>query len=114
MYVCFYEFVCIVRAMEVDETGSKPIGGRFEEDRLRVKKKTLEAVLEQCQRALELLSTTDTGECSDGDAEAEDGDDEAAEGSWSAPCGDKETEEVRYFFASSGGLNFGFWVIIRV
>ncbi|PSS31590.1 Inactive serine/threonine-protein kinase roco10 [Actinidia chinensis var. chinensis] len=92
MYVCVYEFVCIVRAMEVDETGSKPIGGRIEEDRLRVKRKTLEAVLEQCQRALELLSTTDTGECSDG--EAEDGNDEAAEGLWSGPCGDKETEEL--------------------
>ncbi|GFZ10261.1 hypothetical protein Acr_21g0008600 [Actinidia rufa] len=80
--------------MEVDVTGPRPIGGRIDEDRLRVKRKTLEAVLEQCQRALESLSTADTGDFSDGDASAEDGDDEAAEGSSSGPCGDKETEEL--------------------
>ncbi|KAI3760751.1 hypothetical protein L1987_51150 [Smallanthus sonchifolius] len=32
--------------------------GNSERDRVRVKRKTLEAVLDQCQRALELLSTT--------------------------------------------------------
>ncbi|KAD6119562.1 hypothetical protein E3N88_10833 [Mikania micrantha] len=51
--------------MEVVEVsgGGKPIMGdvervNSERDQVRVKRKTLEAVLNQCQRALELLSTT--------------------------------------------------------
>ncbi|KAK9067814.1 hypothetical protein SSX86_011925 [Deinandra increscens subsp. villosa] len=48
--------------MEVVEVsgGAKPIiaGVNSERDQVRVKRKTLEAVLDQCQRALELLSST--------------------------------------------------------
>lgn len=44
-----------------------------EKDRLRVKRKTLEAVLQNCQRALELLGNADcvdNDDCSDSDADA--------------------------------------------
>ncbi|KAI4337615.1 hypothetical protein L6164_016007 [Bauhinia variegata] len=50
--------------MEAGLSASKPSGivaiqrENSEKDRLRVKRKTLEVVLEQCQRALELLNTT--------------------------------------------------------
>ncbi|XAR48509.1 hypothetical protein NMG60_11031357 [Bertholletia excelsa] len=80
--------------------GSAKVGS--EEDRLSVKRKTLEAVLHQCQRALELLSSTgfdyDGGGGSGGSAAIangatlEDGQ-EAGEGS-SSPCSDQETEEL--------------------
>lgn len=63
--------------------GVKPIivgGGvervNSERDQVRVKRKTLEAVLDQCQRALELLSTTGCIEDDDesGDEVVDDGD----------------------------------------
>ncbi|CAH1439423.1 unnamed protein product [Lactuca virosa] len=71
--------------MEVVEVsgGVKPIivgGGvervNSERDQVRVKRKTLEAVLDQCQRALELLSTTGCIEDDDesGDEVVDDGD----------------------------------------
>ncbi|KAI8014320.1 hypothetical protein LOK49_LG05G03082 [Camellia lanceoleosa] len=77
--------------MEVVEVpGSKPVGGGdSEKDRLRVKRKTLEAVLQQCQRALELIG--DTGFDADADGAVSDDGEEAPEGS-SAP--DKETDEL--------------------
>ncbi|THG10449.1 hypothetical protein TEA_003247 [Camellia sinensis var. sinensis] len=77
--------------MEVVEVpGSKPVGGGdSENDRLRVKRKTLEAVLQQCQRALELIG--DTGFDADADGAVSDDGEEAPEGS-SAP--DKETDEL--------------------
>ncbi|KAG5541851.1 hypothetical protein RHGRI_021634 [Rhododendron griersonianum] len=58
--------------MEVDA------GAEAERDQLRVKRKTLEAVLHQCQRALQSLG---------------DGDCAAAQGS-PAPCPDKEADEL--------------------
>ena len=48
--------------------------GGSEEDRLRVKRKTLQAVLDQCQRALELLGTTADGGDDDDEEEEEDRD----------------------------------------
>ncbi|KAK3030732.1 hypothetical protein RJ639_036536 [Escallonia herrerae] len=68
-------------------------------DRVRVKRKTLEAVLEQCQRALEMLSTTGCV----GDDEEDDTDDDGGcaeegggRGGSSAPawCRDTETDEL--------------------
>lgn len=62
-------------------------------DRVRVKKKTLQAVLEQCQRALEMLAEADGA---DVDGDARDGD--AAEGSCSGSAssrpGNEEADEV--------------------
>ena len=48
--------------------------GDSEEDRLRVKRKTLQAVLDQCQRALDLLGTTVDGD-DDDDEEGEEEED---------------------------------------
>lgn len=59
-----------------------------ERDQLRVKRKTLEAVLHQCQRALQSLGDTATV---DGDAGCA-----AAQGS-PAPCLNKEADEVSDF-----------------
>lgn len=42
-----------------------------EKDRVRVKRKTLQAVLEQCQRALELLNTTSGPNDDEDDCEVE-------------------------------------------
>lgn len=71
--------------MEVVE-GSKPIIGgvvdsrlNSERDQVRVKRKTLEAVLDQCQRALELLSTTGCIQDDEDDDELVDDDDEVVE-----------------------------------
>lgn len=86
--------------------GSKPasidvrIGGGSGEmkDQLRVKKKTLQAVLEQCQRALELISTTGVLEDEDDDDDAncsEDADEEGSREGLSSPCYDMETNDVR-------------------
>lgn len=70
--------------MEVIEVsgGSKPLigGGGVERansdrDQVRVKRKTLEAVLDQCQRALELLSTTGCIQDDDDDDDEQSGDD---------------------------------------
>lgn len=86
--------------MEVEVSGAKPIDGEIErsksvKDQVRVKRKTLEAVLEQCQRALEMISNTgcidDDDKDSDDGADS-DGVDERTDGS-SAPC-DKETDEL--------------------
>lgn len=83
-------------------TGTKPIQlvrAKSNQDRIKVKRKTLEAVLQECQRALELLSTTgsveeDTDESnssSDVDRDALDG---SGQGS-STPSADVETDELR-------------------
>ncbi|XP_076924281.1 uncharacterized protein LOC143586681 isoform X2 [Bidens hawaiensis] len=62
--------------MEVVE--AKPIIGveraNTERDQVRVKRKTLEAVLDQCQRALELLSNTGCIEEEDDDESCDEGD----------------------------------------
>ncbi|XP_057973116.1 uncharacterized protein LOC131161392 isoform X2 [Malania oleifera] len=64
--------------------------------RMKMKRKTLQAVLQQCQRALELLSDGGGvgGDDSDGaDDVAEVGEGERGEGS-SSGCGDRETDEL--------------------
>lgn len=84
--------------MEVEVSGSKSSSvdvPKVEKDRVLVKKKTLQAVLEQCQRALELLENT--GDVLDGDDEddAVDGAEVEAEGDGSAsPCRDREADEL--------------------
>ncbi|KAA8528346.1 hypothetical protein F0562_035701 [Nyssa sinensis] len=83
--------------MEVEVSGSKLIGGRIERamsetDRVRVKRKTLEAVLQQCQRALELINNTG---CVDDADDVSDADDEGQTGEGSsAPCYDRETDDL--------------------
>lgn len=67
-----------------------------EQDRMRLKRKTLEAVLGQCQRALELLS--DTGhpaadEDDEGTDDDDDGDAQSSQGT-SAACQDREADEL--------------------
>ncbi|KAL6317858.1 hypothetical protein AAG906_030612 [Vitis piasezkii] len=84
--------------MEVEVSGSKSSSvdvPKVEKDRVLVKRKTLQAVLEQCQRALELLENT--GDVLDGDDEddAVDGAEVEAEGDGSAsPCRDREADEL--------------------
>ena len=88
--------------MEVEVSGSKSSSvdvPKVEKDRVLVKRKTLQAVLEQCQRALELLENT--GDVLDGDDEddAVDGAEVEAEGDGSAsPCRDREADEVFKFW----------------
>lgn len=84
--------------MEVEVSGSKSSSvdvPKVEKDRVLVKRKTLQAVLEQCQRALELLENT--GDVLDGDDEddAVDGAEVEAEGDGPAsPCRDREADEL--------------------
>ncbi|XP_041018678.1 uncharacterized protein LOC121260743 isoform X2 [Juglans microcarpa x Juglans regia] len=88
--------------MEVEVLQSKPsASGKFrrgdsaEHDRVRVKRKTLQTVLEQCQRALELLNTTsgvddDDIDCVGG---ANVDEEQRGESSGSLP-GDREADEL--------------------
>lgn len=65
--------------------------------RVRVKRKTLEAVLQQCQMALELLSSTgciDEQVEDDDDDSLKDGAEDSTGSSSPLPCCDKETDEV--------------------
>ncbi|KAH0694162.1 hypothetical protein KY285_021259 [Solanum tuberosum] len=89
--------------MEVVEvTGTKPIQlvrAISNQDRIKVKRKTLEAVLQECQRALELLSTTgsvedDTDESNSSSDVDRDALDDSGQGS-STPSADVETDELR-------------------
>ncbi|XP_049390065.1 uncharacterized protein LOC125854530 [Solanum stenotomum] len=89
--------------MEVVEvTGTKPIQlvrAKSNQDRIKVKRKTLEAVLQECQRALELLSTTgsveeDTDESNSSSDVDRDSLDDSGQGS-STPSADVETDELR-------------------
>ncbi|XP_004237981.2 uncharacterized protein [Solanum lycopersicum] len=89
--------------MEVVEvTGTKPIQlvrAKSNQDRIKVKRKTLEAVLQECQRALELLSTTgsvedDTDESNSSSDVERDALDDSGQGS-STPSADVETDELR-------------------
>nr|XP_017253606.1 PREDICTED: uncharacterized protein LOC108223729 isoform X2 [Daucus carota subsp. sativus] len=87
--------------MEVVEIGV-PIGPNYsysaERDRVRVRRKTLDAVLEQCQRALQFLSDTgyvdddDDDDVCDGAGEVGCGRAESSSGD--APCQDRETDEL--------------------
>uniref|UniRef100_A0A0V0HVP6 Putative RING finger protein-like n=1 Tax=Solanum chacoense TaxID=4108 RepID=A0A0V0HVP6_SOLCH len=89
--------------MEVVEvTGTKPIQlvrAKSNQDRIKVKRKTLEAVLQECQRALELLSTTgsvedDTDESNSSSDVDRDALEDSGQGS-STPSADVETDELR-------------------
>ncbi|KAL3371638.1 hypothetical protein AABB24_008267 [Solanum stoloniferum] len=89
--------------MEVVEvTGTKPIQlvrAKSNQDRIKVKRKTLEAVLQECQRALELLSTTgsvedDTDESNSSSDVDQDALEDSGQGS-STPSADVETDELR-------------------
>lgn len=83
-------------------TGTKPIQlvrAKSNQDRIKVKRKTLEAVLQECQRALELLSTTgsvedDTDESNSSSDVERDALDDSGQGS-STPSADVETDELR-------------------
>ncbi|GMH21844.1 hypothetical protein Nepgr_023687 [Nepenthes gracilis] len=84
----------------VDSSASKPsssigaaiVSGRGYKDEVRVRRKSLQAVVEKCQRALELLSNTvdldDDGDCEDGEEAYEN------ERGPSSPCLDRETDEL--------------------
>ncbi|KAM4069220.1 hypothetical protein ACB094_12G073400 [Castanea mollissima] len=70
-----------------------------ETDRVRLKRKTLQSVVEQCQRALELLATTSGVDGGSDDEEDDDGDgDGGARGESSASGsrrgGDREADEL--------------------
>ncbi|KAL6180050.1 hypothetical protein ACLB2K_046718 [Fragaria x ananassa] len=83
--------------MEVEVADSKLRRGDSDEDRLRVKKKTLQAVLDQCQRALESLGTTADGD--DVEEDRDGGGDAVDEGSGStttttSPRADCEADEL--------------------
>ncbi|KAG5612744.1 hypothetical protein H5410_024025 [Solanum commersonii] len=89
--------------MEVVEvTGTKPIQlvrAKSNQDRIKVKRKTIEAVLQECQRTLELLSTTgsiedDTDESNSSSDVDRDALDDSGQGS-STPSADVETDELR-------------------
>ncbi|CAN4092334.1 unnamed protein product [Withania somnifera] len=89
--------------MEVVEvTGTKPIQwmrAKSNQDRIKVKRKTLEAVLLESQRALELLSTTgfvedDTDESNSSSDVDRDATEESGQGSTTTPA-DTETDELR-------------------
>lgn len=67
------------------------VKGKSANDRVKVKRKTLQAVLEQCQRALESISNSG-GIDDDDDDDAVD-EEESCEDS-SSTCGDRETDEL--------------------
>ncbi|KAF9601563.1 hypothetical protein IFM89_020419 [Coptis chinensis] len=69
--------------------------GEFERDQLRVKRKTLQTVLEQCQRALELLSNKDGDE-----AQEEEVMDDHEGSSSASQCDDSETAELCHLLKS--------------
>lgn len=78
--------------MEVEVSGVSDPSTLEDKDRFRVKRKTLQAVLEQCQRALELLS--ETGGIDDNSDGEEIDDGESRQGSPSSTSGDRETDEL--------------------
>lgn len=78
--------------MEVEVSGVSNPSTLEDKDRVRVKRKTLQAVLEQCQRALELLS--ETGGIDDNSDGEEIDDGESGQGSPSSTSGDTETDEL--------------------
>ncbi|KAJ0024272.1 hypothetical protein Pint_08448 [Pistacia integerrima] len=83
--------------MEVEVSSSKPLSIDLEsmvkgdKEKVRVKRKTLQAVLEQCQRALELLSNGFDEDDDDGGADSEE--EPSREGS-SVSCDDPEADEL--------------------
>ncbi|OVA01799.1 hypothetical protein BVC80_9075g41 [Macleaya cordata] len=92
--------------MEVEVSDSKHstidgVRGGRERDQLRVKRKTLQAVLEQCQRALESLGSTEVDDLDDDDdnENEEEEEEETGEDS-STQFGDSETAELCNFLKS--------------
>ncbi|KAF3975431.1 hypothetical protein ACB098_12G075000 [Castanea mollissima] len=70
-----------------------------ETDRVRLKRKTLQSVVEQCQRALELLATTSGVDSGSDDEEDDDGDGDGgtrgeSSASGSRRGGDREADEL--------------------
>lgn len=102
--------------MEVEVSDPKPVVNmrreNSEKDRVRVKRKTLQTVLEQCQRALELLNTTngvdDEEEGSEGDATVADGGRRL--GGSPSMRADKEAEEVNIYVY----IFFNVWLFFRL
>ncbi|KAL5558529.1 hypothetical protein UlMin_034740 [Ulmus minor] len=82
--------------MAVEVSGSKPSAivkirrENSEKDRVRVKRKTLQTVLEECQRALELLENTGGVDGDDEEADEDDCDDNAG----GAAVGERRGEEA--------------------
>lgn len=92
---------------EVSNSNPLPLDVRREEkeekERVRVKRKTLETVLEQCQRALELLSNGFDEDDEDEDG-AKPGDDGSRDES-SVQRADPDADQVRiHFFLPFFGL----------
>ncbi|KAH7567680.1 hypothetical protein ACOSP7_010267 [Xanthoceras sorbifolium] len=83
--------------MEIEVSNSNPLSvnveGERKEDaeRVRVKRKTLQAVLEQCQRALELLSN---GSVEDDDEDGAEPEEESSRIGLSPLCTDREADEL--------------------
>ena len=95
-----------LNSMEIEVSSSTPDSvNRVELDSIRVKRKTLQNLLEDCQRALELLNLTDTAPSGDGietggSQEEEDNSDSPEreeEFSSSSDQGDPETDKVCSF-----------------
>ncbi|KAL9255233.1 hypothetical protein AKJ16_DCAP02480 [Drosera capensis] len=82
--------------MELEIGAGKVDSAMRDADEICVKRKALKAVLEKCQRALELLN--ETGELWDDDEEEEEDEDE--KGSSLSSRGDKETDELCDFLKS--------------
>ncbi|XP_058097007.1 uncharacterized protein LOC131242417 isoform X2 [Magnolia sinica] len=78
---------------EPSGNGDGPIGGKRREsaDQVRVRRETLQAVLEQCQRALELLKNADE-DGGGGHNLPEEVDDDSSASSVSSQCGSGESE----------------------
>lgn len=84
-----------VTGVGADEKTIRVARADSETDRFRVKRKTLETVLQQCQRALELLNSVGCPE-EDDDGVGDAGRDvvEENDDASSTPSPDAETEEV--------------------
>ncbi|KAK1263624.1 hypothetical protein QJS04_geneDACA011959 [Acorus gramineus] len=80
--------------MEVAAGASEPQLGLRSPEILRVKKRELKAVLEQCRRALDLLDSIDGGEGSDGSDSPGNGGSGDEEGDGSGGCGDSGADEL--------------------
>lgn len=83
--------------MEIEVSSSTPDAESKEKradlDSIRVKRKTLQNLLEDCQRALELLESTDISEPENGPEEESD----REESSSSSDSGDPEADKVHAY-----------------
>ncbi|KAK1288798.1 hypothetical protein QJS10_CPB19g01532 [Acorus calamus] len=79
--------------VEVASGTSEPQPGLRSPEILRVKKRELKVVLEQCQRALDLLDSIDGGEGSDGSDSLGNGGGGDEEGDGCGGCGDSGADE---------------------